>query len=403
MKLHEYLDIAKLEEQIAEGNVNRNFHKKFTNLAIYTYSKQCTMDYAWNEITCKCRGLIVDTSTWEVIARPFEKFFNLGETAFPEYHRENLPEFAPVITDKLDGNLITLYPWRGTWYAASKGSFHSDHADWANTWLSKSDSEYTIKQWFWPEGYTPVFEMIAEELEHHVVHYGKEASGLYLLALVHIATGAELNSYSKKVWADRNDVIDVPVLDISVEKALVENEKNAEGYVLTWSRGFFKPPFKVKVKFVEFLRLQKLVPNIGPKEILDYMRHPHLQCYLDEVLNPEQSHEEFIKYTRAWMERITGEYKRIERLSTAEFFRVQVNVELKGADRSRKAYAQFVTNPEYCTYPAVMFAGMDLMETPKEDIEQRQFRKTRLADTIWKQLEPFVKGEDIHKVITQEE
>ena len=51
MKLHEYLNVQSLEEQIVEGYVNRNFHKKFTNLAIYTYSRQCTMDYAWNETT----------------------------------------------------------------------------------------------------------------------------------------------------------------------------------------------------------------------------------------------------------------------------------------------------------------------------------------------------------------
>jgi len=143
--------------------------------------------------------------------------------------------------------------------------------------------------------------------------------------------------------------------------------------------------------------------HIGPKEILDYMRRPELKCYLDEVLDPERSHEVFIAYTKKWMEHFTAEYKRIERLSTAEMFRICVNTELTG-DKSRKAYAKFITNEEFCTYPAIMFAGLDLMDTSKEDIEGRRYRKARLASMIWKQVEPVAaQTDDIRSLITQED
>ena len=67
MKLYDYIPEALLMQRIEEGYVNQNFHKKFP-LAIYTYSKSATCDYVWDEATCKCRGLIVDLRTMEVIA-----------------------------------------------------------------------------------------------------------------------------------------------------------------------------------------------------------------------------------------------------------------------------------------------------------------------------------------------
>src|SRR5271166_2054699 len=110
MKLYDYIPEALLMQRIEEGYVNVNQHKKFP-LAIYTYSKSATFDYVWDEATCKCRGLIVDLRDMTIRARSFEKFFNFGEKA--GITREQFPETYPIITEKLDGNLITLYQWQG--------------------------------------------------------------------------------------------------------------------------------------------------------------------------------------------------------------------------------------------------------------------------------------------------
>jgi RNA ligase len=376
MKLHEYLDMTKLEEQIAEGYVNRRFHNKFSNLAIYCYSKGATLDYEWNEITCKCRGLIVDTSTMDIIARPFEKFFNVGEAM--GITREQFPNAFPKITDKLDGNLITLYPWQGRWYAASKGSFHSDHADWANCWLAKNHPDQ-----HWPAGYTPVFEMIAEEVNHHVVHYGLEASGLYLIALINNETGEELNAVSRCLWADVNGIPYIPLETISIEQALAENEKNAEGYIFAWDRPG-TTPLRVKVKFADFLALQRLVHHTGPKEILDYLRRPELRCYLDEALDPVRSHPEFIKYTEKWIERFKSAYYDIEVEAATDLLGLRAAL----GDAPRKEYAVRATE---CKYPGVIFALMD------DD-------NATLRRRIWKLVEPVAKQfDDVRTIITQEE
>jgi len=386
MKLYDYIPEALLMQRIEEGYVNVNQHKKFP-LAIYTYSKSATFDYVWDEATCKCRGLIVNQATMEIIARPFEKFFNVGEAA--GITREQFPSYAPSITDKLDGNLITLYPWDGRWWAASKGSFHSEHADWANNWLfhnSKCD---------WPQGYTPVFEMIAEELEHHVVHYGKELSGLYLIALIHNDSGEEICYHERWQLAERNDVPYIPESTITLDEALVANDKNAEGYVVSWSR-CGTTPIRVKVKFTDFLRLQKLVHNIGPKELLDYMRRPELKCYLDEVLDPERSHPEFIKYAKTWMERFRTVYRVVEETCCIEMDGLQ---KFLRSEDSRKEWAEKI---KACQYPDVMFAMLDNRLAKDSDA----FRRTgeNIAKAIWRKVEPIAeRPDDVRSLVTQEE
>ena len=386
MKLYDYIPEALLMQRIEEGYVNVNQHKEFP-LAIYTYSKSATFDYVWDEATCKCRGLIVDLRTMEIVARPFEKFFNAGERA--GLTRDQFPTIYPHITDKLDGNLITLYPWDGRWWAASKGSFHSEHADWANNWLfhhCKCD---------WPEGFTPVFEMIAEELEHHVVHYSKAASGLYLIALVNNETGEEMDNTGRYHWAGINDVPCIPLETITLAEALAANEKNAEGYVLAWDR-HGQTPLRVKVKFPEFLRLQKLVHNIGPKEILDYMSRPELKCYLDEVLDPERSHEVFIAYTKKWMERFQQFYRCVETTCAIEMDGL---LKFYRPEDPRSWWAEKI---KQCQYPDVMFAMLDLRlaKTP-EDFERCGQNIERI---IWRKAEVVAEQvDDVRSIITQEE
>ena len=386
MKLYDYIPEALLMQRIEEGYVNVNQHKKFP-LAIYTYSKSATFDYVWDEATCKCRGLIVDLRDMTILARPFEKFFNVAEKA--GITREQFPQGGPIITNKLDGNLITLYPWEGRWWAASKGSFHSEHADWANNWLF-----YNCKC-DWPESYTPVFEMIAEELEHHVVHYGKEASGLYLIALVNNETGEEMDNAGRYHWAGLNEVPCIPLETIALAGALAANEKNAEGYVLSWPR-FGQTPVRVKVKFPEFLRLQKLVHNIGPKEILDYMRKPELKCYLDEVLDPERSHEVFIAYTKKWMERFQQFYRCVETTCAIEMDGL---LKFYRPEDPRSWWAEKI---KQCQYPDVMFAMLDLRlaKTP-DDFERCGQNIERI---IWRKAEVVAEQvDDVRSIITQEE
>ena len=67
MLLKDLLSVELLEQRIAEGYINVRRHNKFP-LSIYCYSKTATFDYVWDEVTTKCRGLIVNDATGEIVA-----------------------------------------------------------------------------------------------------------------------------------------------------------------------------------------------------------------------------------------------------------------------------------------------------------------------------------------------
>jgi hypothetical protein len=256
-----------LKQYIADGVVNVRKHETLP-LQIYCYGKRATYDDIWDEVTCKTRGLIVD-DYGGIVARPFEKFFNVGHNGRPETSLEALAlePHEPLIYEKLDGSMATLYTYDGQAAIASKGSFHSEHATWASEWYREHCYRFFEKNDLfikWPKGYTPVFEMICQEVQHHVVHYEKD--GLILIGLINNESGEEMSHDVLRLYGDQNEIEVVKRHDISLYQALNENRPNTEGYVAIWFRNG-APALKVKIKHEDFLRLQRLRNNLTPKTV----------------------------------------------------------------------------------------------------------------------------------------
>lgn len=280
MNLIDYLDEKKLQEHLDNGYVTMNFHKTLP-LAIFNYSRKTVREQLWDDVTTKTRGLIVHIDTGEIVARPFEKFFDFGDPKHPETLAENLPQTNPVVVDKVNGSLGILYRYEDMTYIASKGSFHSKHADWANDWYNKQCPNPQ-----WPHGYTPVFEMVCESIEKHVVDYGGQER-LVLLALINIETGEEADYNTLYHYAYLNGLTVPQIYGYSWRQASLEILKpfrNVEGFVLSWPRPG-QAPIKVRMKFVEYLRLRRIVKYTKPIDVLDAYFHPHLRAYLDEWIN----------------------------------------------------------------------------------------------------------------------
>jgi RNA ligase len=337
--------------------VQRQQHPTFP-LSIYTYGRETVHDSHWDEVTMKCRGIVVNHETWEIVARPFEKFFNFGSTEVPGLTSEDVEAMdkQPVIWEKVDGFLCIAYQWNGRWYIASKGSFTSPHAKWA--------SAQCRTDWKWPLGYTPVFEGVCSSLRI-VVDYGTNQE-LVLLALIDKETGAELNPVSLKIWADEND-ISLPELEkISWQEAYQnsydETLTNAEGYVLTWYRPN-SPPFRLKMKFADYLRLHRMVTGVSPKRILEVLQNGWTS-EMDGLLN--ESTPWFNKFVARWKRVIEGEFARIETASLAAYADAKEANRIKVGQRhyenmgaERKAWAHEFTRLPNKEFSGVLFAMLD--------------------------------------------
>lgn len=364
MHISKYLDVNKLVEHIANGKVTEKKHPNLP-LSILTYSREAVWEDLWDDVTTKCRGLIV-SDEGDIIARPFEKFFNFSTTYRPETWLSNLPKSPPIVAEKLDGSLGIFYNYQGKVGVASKGSFISDHALWATGWYNKN-----IKNPRWPGGYTPVFEMICQSVQHHVVHYEGE-DRLVLLALVDNETGEELPYDDLFYWSEVNGISVAGLYYKNLGTVLDEDRPNTEGYVLSWPRNG-QTPLKVKVKHETFLKLQKLVHAATPKAILEALAEGNL----DLVYTWEnQSSPELAAFVHTYSTEFMGSFGNI----MVNASNLVNNARLRFTDR--KDVAEFFNTKENQFYSAICFAMYDGKD---------------YKPAIWKRVAGRFRDEDLNK------
>lgn len=326
-------NIDLLQEMIREGYIQVQKHPE-QDLFIYNYTSKAQYDRVWNEITLVCRGLILDAER-NVVARPFRKFFNLGE-----HENQILPDEPFEVYEKMDGSLGVLYWANGEPFMATRGSFASDQAVKANAMLR---TQYASALANLSADKTYLFEIIYPE-NRIVVNYG-DVEQLVLLAIIDNATGVDLPL----------EDLGFPVVkmydgikDLQTLKTLEEN--NREGFVVKYKSGL-----RYKVKFEEYLRIHRIVTQISSIDIWEYLR---AGMPFDEIL--DRVPDEFYQWVKAIKEELENKYRAIE---------IEAQAEFKVLENRKETALYFLT----CKYPSVLFQMLD---------------GKRYADAIWKQLRP---------------
>lgn len=254
-KLDDLLDTALLARHIAEGNVRVQVHPQHP-YAIYNYTEKAAYDSVWDEVTLTCRGLIVDTTTQEVLARPFRKFFNHGQAGAAVIALD-----AQVhVTDKADGSLGILYPTPDSgWAVATRGSFASDQALHATDLFQR---EYA--HLFTPQSELTVLFEIVYPQNRIVCDYGP-TDDLILLGAVDKATGAVLDPERVTGWPGPS--VDAFTAATFADALALEPRSNAEGVVVRCltSGGM------VKIKQEDYVRLHRIVTGLTARTVWEHM------------------------------------------------------------------------------------------------------------------------------------
>lgn len=246
------------------GLVTRKQHPHLP-LSIYTYTRTAQYSRAWTTATLRCRGLIVDDTNGEIVAWPFPKFFNVGEHDHGNDYAPPLPDEPFEVYDKVDGSLGIVFHYDGRWHAASKGSFTSEQAMWAQAWISTGNTMRLIP------GVTYLAEIIYPE-NRIVVDYG-DRQDLVLLGAFD-AYGREIRlSYAADDWGPVGSVVRTwPTLPLPELLKLAEANTrpdgsptsgiSTEGYVIRYASGL-----RAKAKLSEYVRLHKVLTGITEKDI----------------------------------------------------------------------------------------------------------------------------------------
>ncbi|MFE0645536.1 RNA ligase [Streptomyces sp. NPDC058877] len=264
LTLHDLMPPDELAAALADGHVARKHHPELP-LSIYTYTRACQYAQHWNRATTRCRGLVVDDVTGQVVALPLPKFFNLSEHAAGRPYAPPLPDEPFEVYDKVDGSLAVVFHYAGRWHAASKGSFSSGQATWAQRRLDAADTTGLVR------GVTYLAETLYPG-NRIVVNYG-DRRDLVLLAAFR-PDGTELPlADAAGAWRPLGSVVrSWPGMEVDELVALTESSTlpggrpatgtDAEGFVLRFASGL-----RAKAKLGEYVRLHKVLTGVTERDI----------------------------------------------------------------------------------------------------------------------------------------
>lgn len=132
------------------------FHKQKGSLVIFSYHYIDPSVFASHPETRELRGIVFSKETGQIVARPFPKFFNLGESSCSVD-----AESVVSANEKLDGSLVTAFVHEGNVVLASKGSFESSIVEIAQKLLS--ENYVSLIKRLYSQGHTTIFELLDKD------------------------------------------------------------------------------------------------------------------------------------------------------------------------------------------------------------------------------------------------
>lgn len=267
-----------LEKEIELGYIHKKKHPEYP-IYLYDYSCNAQFEKHWNDVTLNCRGLILDEN-YNVIAKPFPKFFNYEELSELNI---KIPDEPWEIYSKEDGSLGILYQYDKKTFIATRCSFISNQAKWATNYLNKNYPGIPFNK-----TRTYLFEIIYPE-NRIVVDY-KNKEKLLLLAI--------LDNNKNKEYPTEGLGFETPMKYIGVKKFETVRDtikrKNAEGFVIK-----FKSGLRVKMKYKEYVELHKIFSGINERIVIEH----YINKTLDKVYSviPDEMYN--------WVKKVVQDYE----------------------------------------------------------------------------------------------
>ncbi|MHB8626061.1 MAG: T4 RnlA family RNA ligase [Aggregatilineales bacterium] len=301
------------------------------DLLIFNYTELAQYKAEWNFFERVSRGLIINARTGEIVARPFDKFYNWLEGG------RRASGHIVTVTEKLDGSLGVLFRTPNGYRITTRGSFSSKQAEWATRFLN---AHFDLSDL--PEELTLLFEIIYPDNRVIVNYQARE--DLVLLAARNRFTGDYLPFFPDIYdMAQRYGFTLPQVYQFNNLTQIIEKtgtlDASEEGYVVEFSDGT-----RFKFKGDRYLELQRLVTGLTYKNVLRAMSAHSL----DEIL--KLIPDEFLIQTKAWIQEIQIAVATTKAAITAAM--------AEAPNGSRKDFAQWV-QADHKDLAPYLFAALD--------------------------------------------
>jgi RNA ligase len=278
---------------------------RMDHLVKLNYSKYTQKHKIWNICTAVSRGIIIDTRSNNIIAYPFNKFFNKFE-----YDNKDIPiplDLSYWVTTKYDGVLIIPFYHNDTLKFSTRGSFD-------NKYIAKAERIATFDSL--PNKYSFMFELISPKYQKEgflVTKY--KTDSLVLIGIRDLQTKKLLLPPDVIDFAEKNDLNHYEIINESYEKVL-ERQKDyiqstEEGWVL-----FFENTFLLKIKRAEYIDLFKTLIDVSMKKVLQQLLTGHYDIFISnlaEEIRPEieKFYKKLVKHRNELIKKVVNTYKKI--------------------------------------------------------------------------------------------
>lgn len=182
-------DELSIEDYITVLRNNRYINERDNGHGVssFNFNQKVFYDKIWNSQTVKARGLHIDILNNEIIARSYDKFFNINEMESTLLENLEINLTYPVrsyIKENGFLGLIGLHKGRNEFYISSKGDSLGEYAGMVKElFVSQVNNKDRLKEYLLTEDVTLVFEVINCKKDPHIIKY--ERDELILLDIVY--------------------------------------------------------------------------------------------------------------------------------------------------------------------------------------------------------------------------
>lgn len=222
----------------------------------------------------ECRGVILNSQdNWEVVSRPFDKFFNMGEG-----HAKPIDWTTARVQEKMDGSLMVLFWYAGEWRVSTSGNpdaagevgtngFTFRQLFWETFKKSEMSLPFDIEDELCVENFVFIFELTSKYNRIVVV---QDEPVLTLIGVRRTYDGREFSTDLER-WSlyGFTPVKSYPLqtADDILDSFKKLNPLKTEGYVVVDANYN-----RVKVKHPGYVALHHLKEGMGPRRILEVVR-----------------------------------------------------------------------------------------------------------------------------------
>lgn len=288
------------------------------DMILFTYTIQAIGARRWNPFERMSRGLILQQGTGEIVARPFDKFFDYGQYGnFPDFKNAHLL----MVQEKLDGSFGFFFWHDQRWQCASHKGFEAPMLPYVREHMGDYDLDAL------PRDGTSMVEVIQPDYKI-TIDYGQR-SELVLLAVRNNQSGAYMKPWEVDVLAEEV-VINRPryfaLSTMGILETLAKLGPDMEGYVAEYSDGS-----RFKFKGELYLEMFRAYNRLSRKRVAFQLSQGAYETWFDSLPGDVRDDAEAIR-------------AEVYRMAYQILAHAQTIYDTQPRGLNRKAYARWVSS-----------------------------------------------------------